>query len=173
MTFWSRLRSSVRDLLRLSRVEREMDAELRFHLEAFAADLVRSGVPREEAMRKARLEFGSVEQAKEECREARGISVIESFVHDLRHALRTQRRSWGFMAVAVPTLALGIGAATAIFSIVKAVILNPLPFREPQNLVHIWESNEHYHRGEQAWFSTAQEEYEHAIERHALLDPCR
>lgn len=155
MTLLCRMRSLIRGILQRSRIESEMDRELRFHIEAVAEDLVESGVPRDEALRRARIEFGSIDRAKEECREASRIVLIEGLIQDLRYALRTQRRSWGFTAVAVPTLALGIGGATAIFSVVKAVILNPLPFREPQNLVHIWESNKHYHRGEQAWFSTA------------------
>lgn len=155
MTVWTRFRTWVRDVLRLSRVESEMDAELRSHIEGFAEDLMRGGVPHEEALRRARLEFGSIEQAKEECRNARGINLVETIVQDLRYALRTQRRSWGFTAVAVPTLALGIGATTAIFSVVKAVILSPLPFRQPENLVNIWEGHQHYHRGDQAYFSSA------------------
>jgi predicted permease len=155
MTLWSRTRSWLRDVLRLSYVESEMDAELRSHIEAFAEDLVRGGMPVQEAMRRARIEFGSIEQTKEDCRNARGINVVESIIQDLRYALRTQRRSWGFTAVAVPTLALGIGAATAIVSVVKAVILDPMPFRQPENLVHVWEGHEHYHRGDQAYFSTA------------------
>jgi predicted permease len=155
MKLWSRIRSWLRDVLRLSHMESEMDAELRSHIEAFAEDLIRGGIPPQEAMRRARIEFGSIEQTKEECRKARGINVVESIIQDLRYALLTQRRSWGFTAVAVPTLALGIGAATAIFSVVKAVILNPIPFRAPENLVHVWEGHEHYHRGDQAYFSTA------------------
>ena len=154
MRLWSHVRSWVRAILRLPRLETEMDAELRFHIEAFAEDLVRSGVPRREAMRRARLEFGSIERVKDECRDARGINVVETLVQDLSYALRTTRRSYAFTAVAVPTLALGMGAMTTIFSVVKAVILNPLPFRQPQNLVHIWEGHEHYHRGDQAYFST-------------------
>ena len=101
------------------------------------------------------MEFGGIERAKEECREARGPNLVESLIQDLRYALRTVRRSLGFTAVAVPTLALGIGPATAVFSVVKAVILNSLPFHQPENLVHVWEGHEHYHRGDQAYFSTA------------------
>jgi putative ABC transport system permease protein len=137
-------------------MENEMDAELRFHIEAFAEDLIRSGMPRQEAMRQARLEFGSVERAKEECRNARGINLVETLIQDVGYAMRATHRSWGFTAVAVPTLALGIGATTAIFSVVKAVILNPLPFRQPAKLVHLWEGfgQERYRQGDEAYFST-------------------
>lgn len=155
MKLWSRIHSWLRDVIRLSRLESEMDAELHSHIEAFTTDLIRRGVPPQEAGRRARIEFGSIEQTKEECRSARGINVVETVIQDLRYALRTQRRNWGFTAVAVPTLALGIGAATAIFSVVKAVIFNPLPFWHPENLVHIWEGHQHYHRGDEAYFSSA------------------
>src|SRR5215831_10415864 len=107
MRMWSRVRSWMQAMARRSRMESEMDAELRFHIEAFAEDLVRRGVPRTEALRRARIEFGGVERAKEECREARGISFIDSLFQDLRFGTRMIRKNPGFTAVAVLTLGIG------------------------------------------------------------------
>jgi len=118
-------------------MESEMDAELRFHIEAYAEDLIRSGVSCEEAMRRACVEFGGIERIKEEGREARGVVLLESLIQDVRYALRTMRRSPGFTAVAVLSLALGIGANTAIFSLINALMLRMLPVQHPEQLVEL------------------------------------
>ncbi len=130
----------LRALFRRNAVESEMDEELRAHLERQAEKYAQSGLSREDALRKARLEFGGLEQVKEEVRDSRGVTFIETTLQDLRYGLRQLRRNPGFSVVAVLTLALGIGANTAVFSLVDSILLRPLPYRNAEQLVVVSES---------------------------------
>jgi putative ABC transport system permease protein len=116
-------------------MESEIEAELRFHIAARAEDLMRKGVPAAEAMRRARIEFGGMDKAKEECRQAKRVGIADGAIQDLRFGWRMLRKNVGFTAVAVLTLALGIGGASAVFSVVDRILFRPLPYPEDQRLV--------------------------------------
>jgi hypothetical protein len=119
------------------RLEADLDKELRFHFESQIADKVRSGIPESEARRLTRIEFGGIEQIKEDCRERRGTMGLESLLRDVRYALRQLRKAPGFTLTVVLTLALGIGATTAIFTLVQQVMLQSLPVNRPDELWRI------------------------------------
>ena len=132
---WARLRSFVTALARREQFEDGLSDEVRFHLDAYAADLIAKGVSRREAHRQARLQFGSVPRVQDECRQARGVRTIDDVWHDARYGFRQWRKDPAFALVSILSIALGIGATTAVFSVAYAVLVNPVPYEGADRMV--------------------------------------
>lgn len=139
--------SWLRRLWHRNRLEQELDKELRFHLERQIQDLIAQGTPPDEAKRQAWLMFGGPEQIKEACRDERGARWLQDFLRDCQYGIRLLRRSPAFTCAAVLSLALGIGANTAIFSLMDLVMLRMMPVREPERLVQFTRHHPEYGRG--------------------------
>jgi predicted permease len=134
-----RLRLRLRSLFRSARVEQELDEELRYHVDRLVDDFLAAGLPPSEARHQALREMGAIEQRKEECRDARGLALVDSLRQDIGYALRALGKSPGFSALAILSLAIGIGANTTIFTFVNAVLLEPLPYPGSDRLVTLHE----------------------------------
>jgi predicted permease len=138
---WKNWLDSLRAVFRRGALNHDIDDELRFHLEMQAAQLAQRGVSADEARRRAMVAFGGVERYAEECRDTRGVRWLDETRQDLRVAIRSLRGAPSFTLVVLATLALGVGATTAVFSVVYGILLRPLPYAASDRVVMVWEND--------------------------------
>src|SRR5205823_14646764 len=137
MPLFVKARSFLRNLFSTRRVEADLDQEVHAHLELLTEENMRAGVPPQEAQRAARIELGGIEQVKEQVRQERIGNWLYSVLSDCRYGARQLRKNPSFTAIAVLTLALGIGANTAIFSVIENSLLHPVPWKDPDRIVDL------------------------------------
>jgi MacB-like periplasmic core domain len=167
---WTKtLRLRLRSLFRSSQVERELDEELQYHLQHLIDDYVAAGVSRADARYKALLEMGAIDQRKEECRDSRGTQLFERSVQDFRYALRGVRRSPVSSIVVVVSLALGIGANTAVYSVLHVLLLRALPLKDVDQLVQFVTFDQGANQHEGAFSFPLYVELKQALEPYADL----
>src|SRR5580704_10403426 len=170
MAHWRRIVAKLHNLLADKHAEEDLAREVASHLTLLAEDFERRGMSPEEARFAARRAYGGVEQAKQAHRDERSLLWIEQTIQDLRYGLRTLSKSPGFTITAVFTLALGIGACTAIFSLVNAVLIRSLPYGDPSRLVYLFTPNPQFKLPPEVFGPSYADFYDLKKESHSFQD---
>lgn len=167
MSFIAPLRAQWNAILRRQRTQQDVEAELAFHLEAHAEGLIARGVPSQEARRQARIAVGNPQTQNEKYRRAIGLRLFDELSADLRYGFRGLIRNPGFSCIAILSLAIGIGATTAIFSLIYAVLLHPFPYKDANRIMNPVVINQH-HPNIPTWFSTNGAQLESLRKAHCV-----